>query len=619
MIDKYLLWHEGIPAEGPAILLHLDYYQRVFALLHQQLRETDYNPERPHPVRKRFWSLLPYREYSPIESRELLVQYLDSVERELAQSIGKWSLAYWLHLYRRLAPSPIGAEKKPWTVGLTRAALEAAMQKYAKFQPCSRVGFTEEVSVDRVLGGILLAPEFEFERTLLKKANQLVLTDFSVAQLREFYNVERLAYEVWRGSAMLRAVGKGAPILVGDFTECVVDLRSTELAKLLDSFDGRLKYDNLAVSATGMMFAQNGLGRQRSEIVFLPTYNLGGITTEDLEPFFREAFNLTFAYSVQPNFVWILFNLREYREAHRPFAEAFESKFGTKLDAVLAVIGALCQRVLVTCAASGGHAWLRYLQRAYEGPYTRDSIFDEIRSYTNSASHLLNPSDKQMSRSDLMAAIRFWELDESKRSDIDLAYSGPHYVFLPYGKNRLFIDYAWLLRRLYDLFVGVSIPDQNFKGDALEEVVRYKQTVLPVRGCRSNEGGERQIDAAFEVGNRLVIVECRVFGRSIGFDRGSPEAIRYRARRIDSALNEVDQKAQWLASYPTGANYDIRPYSDILPIVVTPFVEFIPSLAPRYWLTEDLPRVLTPEELRDALEYGTLANVSANVVSVGTG
>jgi hypothetical protein len=598
------------------LVFHLDYYQRVFMLLHQQLETAGYDPEQPHPIRARFWRLLPYREYSPLKSREFLHQYLNSVECELAGIVGEHSLAYWLHLYRRLAPGPIGEDKKPGAIGLVRTALEAAIQKYARFQPCDRVGITNEIPIDSVLGGILMAPEFEVEREGLQKMNQLVLTDFSSAELREFYDVERLAYELWRSSAMLRVTGKGAPIAIGDFRASVIDLRSPELRRLIEIFDSRLGNESPGLSATGTMLAYDGLGHQTAGIVFLPTYNLGGISTDELAPFFEKVFNLELILPIQPNFIWLPLNLRDYREVHKPFAQAFEEKHGIGLDAALVVIAALCQRLFSMWVATGGNATIRYFQRAYEGPYIRQYVLDEIGDYVTDATRLLNLEEGQVDQSELAEAVRFWELDSSKRDDIDLAYPGPQYVFLPYGENRVFIDYAWLFRRLYDLFAGVSLPDQSFKGDVLETIVRRKESVLPVRGCRSTDGTKKQVDAAFKVGSRLVIVECKAISRSIGFDRGNPEAIRYRNRKIDKALAEVDEKAQWLSNHPLGTNYDIRSFRDILPIVVTPFIEYIHSLHSRYWLKEELPRVLTPKELRRALDDGTFVSVSANAVTI---
>jgi hypothetical protein len=332
---------------------------------------------------------------------------------------------------------------------------------------------------------------------------------------------------------------------------------------------------------------------------------------------YSRAFNIQFVFSDQtPNFVWVPFNLCEYFDAHLPFASAFEGQHGVGLDQILIVLAALYLRVVSKWTTSKGGALLRYLQRAYEGPYSRGFVFDEINAYCGLACELLNIGKNRVGKSKLRKAIRFWELDRSKQQHMDLAYPGPHYIFLPYGDDRLFIDYAWIFRRFFDLFFGVSIPDHNFKGDALEKIVRNKKTILPIQGCRSAEGGKRQVDAAFKAGNHLVIVECRAVGQSIGFHRGNPDAIRYRARIIEKALHDVDEKAQWLACHPVGENYDISHFDEILPIAVTPFVEFIPSVHPRYWLTEDLPRVLTPKEFKNALQDGTLEQVSNNLVKI---
>jgi len=140
--------------------------------------------------------------------------------------------------------------------------------------------------------------------------------------------------------------------------------------------------------------------------------------------------------------------------------------------------------------------------------------------------------------------------------------------------------------------------------------------VLPLGPCESYEGEKRQVDAAFEFEDRLVIVECRAVGRSIGFERGNPEAIQFRQRVIEKALGDVDEKARWLARHPVGRNYDIRRFRTIIPVAVTPFVEFVPSLNPRYWLTEQLPRVLTPGELKEALDKNIFGGGCKNAVSI---
>jgi hypothetical protein len=218
---------------------------------------------------------------------------------------------------------------------------------------------------------------------------------------------------------------------------------------------------------------------------------------------------------------------------------------------------------------------------------------------------------------DIQAAIHFWELDVSNRKDIDLSYSGPHYLFLPVGSDRSFIDYAWIFRRLHDLFVDIRIPDQHFKGDALEKYVRKDKSILPTRPCRSNDGQKRQIDYTVSCGNHLVIAECKAVCKSIGFERGDPNAIKHRTDKvIELGLSDVDNKAEWLAKYPVGTNYDVTKYEYILPVVISPFVEFIPSKDTRYWVSGGIPRVLTPPEFEDLLKDVATVENAFNRISL---
>jgi hypothetical protein len=192
---------------------------------------------------------------------------------------------------------------------------------------------------------------------------------------------------------------------------------------------------------------------------------------------------------------------------------------------------------------------------------------------------------------------------------------GPHSLFLPLNDDRFFIDYAWVQRVLYNLFFNIRVSDQNFKGDALEEIVHRRRSVLPTGPCLALNGESRQVDAAFEVGDSLVIVECRAVARSFGVDRGDVRAIQFRTELVDRTLNDIDEKARWLAANPVGTNYDVRKYKSIIPVGVTPFVEYMPSLDPFYWLNEKTPRVLTPFELKNALDDGTLEATSGSAAS----
>jgi hypothetical protein len=108
----------------------------------------------------------------------------------------------------------------------------------------------------------------------------------------------------------------------------------------------------------------------------------------------------------------------------------------------------------------------------------------------------------------------------------------------------------------------------------------------------------------------MIIVECKVKARSFGFERGDPVATEQRDEFIEGALRQVDEKAIWLAHRPQGLNYDLSRFEWILPIVVTPFVEFISKKDAYHWIDDQMPRVLTPGELHAALSdatFGTMA------------
>lgn len=353
-------------------------------------------------------------------------------------------------------------------------------------------------------------------------------------------------------------------------------------------------------------------------MVLVPVYNVGAMPATAFELLFKQLSGVELQTSCEFNFLWLPFNLRAYRTDHGPFRAAFEEKHGVGFDAVLAIIAALCLRVFFRWRYHAPTSIIRDWQRAYEGPLLREVLQHEIQLLATQASMVIDPNEHQVSDANLDRAFRFLELGDSNRSDIDLLYPGPHHLILPYDGERVFVDYAWILRRLIDLFIGTHIADQRFKGDLLEMVVRFTESVLPVGPCKSSDGMSKQIDAAFSMDKRLVIVECKAVGQSIGFERGDPEAMAFRKRLVDESLSQVDDKAMWLANHPEGANYDIRHYEDILPIAVTPFVEYVPTTDPHYWLTEHLPRILTPHELKMALENGTLASVAANCIKISS-
>ena len=593
---------------GQARSMYMDYHVVPFAKFHYDLAASGFSHE-PHRARADFWSLVPPGQYVPEEGRELALAYLNSVETRLAAILSNNSISYYLHVYRRLAPYSIGADKRGVTVALVRATFEAAIQKYALPGLCGRIAVSTEVPPEAILRGFLFrdqrlwrvyGPTFQ--------QPQLVLTEFGAPELAEFYLAEKLAFEIWKTSAVLRAFGKGAPLRVFDSGEYFADDRSSELNDMIERYDERARFGN--VSATGTVFPSPEDVRSSRGIVLLPIYNLDHHSWDVFRPWMRAAFKLDLTVGdaeqrlAHSNFIWLPFDLLSFYNAHEPFAGAFEQCHGFKLKSAIAVVAALSVRSLWLWSIQPG-ALIRHWLRAYDGPDRHSQQIEAIREALPLALATV-PLGISEGDVEVEEAVRFFSWSAQTRSEIDLAVAGPHSFFLPSG-NRIFTDYAWIVQRLYRLFHALRVDDQNFKGDALEMLVRRGGSALPVKPCKAADGSSKQVDAAFDLGDLLLVVECKVKARSIGWERGDPTAVLERQQFVYEAIRQADDKAIWLSHRAVGRNYDISNYKWVLAVAVTPFPEFIWSKDNYYWLSRALPRIMTPHELTGGLEDGTLA------------
>ena len=584
----------------------VEYYHTAFYAFGATLSQQGYD-DRPSPKRRSFWQLIPPGTYDPAKARDYLETYLHSLETALREVIQPQSLAYWLHLGRRFPPHAVGSEKSSTTIQITRTVLDAAIQKYAKVELCNRVAISNQVEPSKILQGFLVGKGHQALLDALVSQPQLVLTDFWLEQYREFRDTEKLAYEVWRTMAQLRTVGKGAPLVVMDGDEWVVDDRDDDLDYLVTNFDQRgLPF---SASATGTVFEREFKKGERG-LIILPQWNAHRVDYDKLRPIFEHFLKaeLKTQEGDSPNFIWTPMNIAAFYTAHSPFSEPFRERNGVSLESVIGLVTTMIAHLFISWARQPEYFY-RMWQRAYEAPGKPADIKRWINETLPTAIEIYGlPFDA--STVDVDAAFDYLSLTDAKRSEIDIGYGGPQAVFIPNGPDQVFIDYAYLLQRLNYLFYGVTLPDQNFKGDALELLTHRGASALPTGELHATDNTSRQVDAAFALDDVLVICECRATARSIAVERGDPQALAYRRQVVEKALTDIDEKAKWLSEHRLGTNYDVRAYRRILPMGVTPFKEFIHSRETRYWVSDDLPRVLSPGELQEALDDGSLLAAS---------
>jgi hypothetical protein len=616
---KRLKRNEQMRRVGEFDQVVLDYYQFTFLKLHDEL---DRFGEKfvPAPTRATFWKTKERGEYSPEAALSVLQQYLDVLEQELANQLSNHSLAYWLHIYRRLAPRSFNLEHGPEVAHEVRAILEAGVQKYSMLHRCSGVGMTNEVEPKEILNGMLFdtsIPKFYRERLSQNlDRRQLVLLKFGLDELRQFYRIEALAYEMSSTIAKKRLAGRGAPLIVKSIPPYFMNKVTDEIVKLVNCYVQREWIFD--ASATGTVFENIENNIPRKGIVLFPIYNVH----QEPANAFKNAFKvfdleLDSNDNLILNLTWTKFPLRDFYLAHVPFSDAFQRKHGIPFDHIIAVVGALLYRV-VSIWKNNNARMINYWQRGYEVISSKEFIITEIKKHLNFSISTLGLQIKS-GEINIPEVLSFFELTEDKRENIDIVTQGPHFVFLPSEQHERFVDYVWTWKLLYNLFFGIEVSEQNFKGVALEKAIQIKDMPLPSCQLEAEDGSSRQVDGSYEIGNTLIIFECKAKSMSLASYRGDIRANEERNKHVNNILNDVDDKAQWLSQHPKGSNYDVTRFDKIVPIGISPFNEFMPSLDKKYWLKYPFPRVLFLSELKKLISDGhleDLAKTTSNIYSI---
>jgi hypothetical protein len=597
------------------IFTFMEYHEGAFAELHFELERDGETFDSFHPIRQKFWGGIDEGIYDSEQGKELVNKYLEVINTELSNIIRQHCLGYWLHILRRIACvlSPVKEDTdplRPEVAGLVRCMFEAIIQKYGTILPCEKINVSNQVDLDEILNGYFTRHNLEKVGNQIIENPQLVLTSFTKKELLEFYRCEQLAFELWRCSANLRGLGKGSlwgvshnPVEAGEVRDKVLTDSLMIYDERSSSFDPFLQ-----VTAKGTIYEFGNRDESQFGGIFVPVYNVGRIDTKDM---IKKLFEFHFE-EIITNFIWIPINIKNYYHENIPYSEEFRRKNGVDIQSVISIFTAISIRAS-TYWIENPELGVRYWRRAYEGPFRTEYILDEINEFIPHACEILqlNPNDI-----DVLKGFDFWRFTDEKRSFIDLTYPGPHSIFLPYGDNRYFIDYAWMLRRLFDLFWNCKIRNENFKGEAFELFVQKQiNPILPTTPLKSHDGEKKQIDASIANEKDLLIIECKAIGRAIAFDRGIPEAIQYRKDCYDQAIDEVDEKAKWLIEKQHGTNFNVMQYDRIIPIVITPFTEYIRTDERKYWLSDRIPRVLKLQEIIQLIENGAIWSCIENVLS----
>ncbi len=611
-----------------SIVVHADYHTETFndlTLRHRkQIEEVLFVV--PRVLRRQHFlpRLLAHGWMSGDAAWTVCSDYLSAIERQMTEILSRHSVFFWLHLYRRigvcLAPGH-GDHTDPVTIGLVRQIAELAIAKFGSVSKDDDLKVSTDAMFQQILGGHyrrvlqkqLREPGEPIRRFLaLKAAPQWVATEFEPNDLVAVYANEGFAYEYWRVTALMRALGKGAEIARSE-DDWIEYRENYDFSKLIESYDARIG------GHSGSTLAGTWFGTRRREPdmlgswMLLPYYNVKGLGAED--GISLPDVRLPSKRFFRPNFVLHSMDTIIFRDANSVMSEPFYRRRGYKLESLLTTLWGLGSSVLIPArilfrdrddlpdlfgpAGLLTNNMLHMMQRGYGTFPTSDGLVREIIYRATLFDAPFAPYDE----SEIGACARDLILTEEKQHNISLWSNGPRYPIIPFGPSCTVLDLVSITPVLRTLFVRIR-HDGSRRGTAFEE--EFRSTLIsagfPVErfgALEAHDGQRRELDASVRLGSRLYLFECVSIEMPLDFEIGRIATIEHRTAELKAKLRQVLTLKDFVLDKPHGRNYDFRWAEDLRVFVVSPFIEWIWSRSTCLW-DGPRPRVISAEE---ALEY----------------
>jgi hypothetical protein len=221
------------------------------------------------------------------------------------------------------------------------------------------------------------------------------------------------------------------------------------------------------------------------------------------------------------------------------------------------------------------------------------------------------PHDEEESlRNALPRIISDITLKPETQETIGLWSRGPRPLLILHGDTEV-VDLQGLPVHLATLFYGVPLEAKRresapgSRGGQFEETVRRDLTdhghELVPREPRLHDGRHRETDAAVRIGNLLVVCDCTSIHRRLDIERGSIRTTAERTKKIKDKVGQAFDFAKFIQDNRVGTNFDFSWAEEIIPVVVSPFVEWLWDDSERLWIAPDTRRVMTPVELHKFL------------------
>lgn len=552
---------------------------------------------------------------------EPLRAYLEEIEAHIAAIARNHSPAYWLHLYRRIAPtlSKNGHDQRRTTVALVRRIAELACYKHGDPSKVSDLGHASETRAETFmdghylrslrlhLGGKLRALKV-FQS--FKRSSQTVLSEFTANDLYNIFEIEGFSYEYWRTTAVMRMVGKGASFKWDSRDEWLTQSDIEVHPVLFHNFDTRGEARGGFHTRLGTWSDLTSDNTDRNDIIIFAQYNVH--PEPRLVPGWNPTTNTPGSFLTAPNFEIGSATLESFFESHAFMAPAFKSKHKFDLSTLAFAIWGISMMATIP-----DHAFktaknnqreqivLNNLTNLFFRGYT--VINRPLRGLTDEILTLARAAGKAATcdRDELDRALAFMTLSVETAKQVGLWSGGRRPLLIPL-KDALVADIAGLMPFLNNLFFGIR-EKTGAKGFAFEDSVRAVLAtelceVVHVGRLKFADGSTREVDAAVRVGERLVILECFSYEMPVDAEIAKPGIFELRKAKLEDKLKQAITLSNRLVECRTGDNFDFSWAEVVDWRLVSPFIEFNWALDEPNFDAEGTPRILALDEVSDFLK-----------------
>jgi hypothetical protein len=313
------------------------------------------------------------------------------------------------------------------------------------------------------------------------------------------------------------------------------------------------------------------------------------------------------------NFIPQWLALDNFIELHGYLDGPFREATGTGLEEFLNVLWAISNIALIPNLALSkpedfGPRLLQLLRRGYSVRLTNmhsleADVLNRLKNHRNLSSAKLSAVETAAP-----SALMRVTLTPDQQQRISPWSGGPRPVIIPAGDSIL-IDTVGILNFVSRMFTGIH-DEGTTRGKIFEHTVRDSITkMFEDRGFKLgprklyNDGVlVDEIDLMLEKDERVYVCECFSMWLPLNFEIGDEKTIQNRLEQIDKKIDQANQTCEYLKNNRVGANYDYTAVNEFIPIVVSPFVEWLPNTSSRYWISRKHPRVMSVDELVRYLE-----------------